>query len=261
MTMTFYSPVEPAAPLPYRPAAGCADCRLRGACLPRQLNEPEVARLGDCIDTRVRLKRDDVLFSQGDAHSAIYAVRLGTLRSQWQTGGKASQVTGFHLPGELLGFSGLFDSRHGMTAMALENTEVCVIRLDTLDALTPRFPQIQSQIRGFMSAELARLQQLLALNRLRVEQRIAVFLLDLSDRYAALGYSADRFCLRMTYGDIGNLLGMTLATVSRLLAALAREHVLAIDARQVEIVDRPALRALARGAGPMPAASGPLLNS
>lgn len=249
MTITFFSPVEPARPLPYRPVAGCSDCRLRSTCLPRRLSTAEVASLSDCVDTRIRLTRGDTLFAQGDSHSAVFAVRSGTLKTQSMNGGKTNQVTGFHLPADLLGFDGLFEGRHGMTAVALENAEVCVIRLATLDALTPQFPLVQSQIRGFMSGELKRLQQLLALNRLRVEQRIAFFLLDMSARYAALGYSADRFCLRMTYGDIASLLGMTLATVSRLFSQLVRAATVAINAKQVEILDRRALQAAVGGAG------------
>lgn len=248
MTTTFFQVAQDAAALPYRPAASCRDCRLRAACLPRHLSEAETARLGDAIDTRVRLKRGDLLFQQGDNHDAVFAVRVGSLKTQWRTCDSTDQVAGFHIPGDLLDFSGLFDRRHATTAVALENAEVCVIRLEALDALGLQFPRVPLLVRGLMSAELARLQRLMALARLRAEQRLATFLLDLSDRYAALGYAADRFCLRMTYGDIGSLLGMTLATVSRLLGQLARDTGLVIHARQVEITDRQALRAVAGGA-------------
>lgn len=249
MTTTFFLAAQDAASLPYRPTATpCRDCRLRAACLPRHLSEAETACLGDAIDTRIRLKRGDVLFEQGASHDAVFAVRMGSLKTQWRACGNPDQVAGFHIPGDLLDFSGLFDRRHATTALALENTEVCVIRLEALDALGLRFPRVPLLVRGLMSAELARLQRLMALARLRAEQRLAAFLLDLSDRYAALGYAADRFCLRMTYGDIGSLLGMTLATVSRLLGQLARDTGLVIHARQVEITDRQALRAVAGGA-------------
>lgn len=247
MTMTFFSPVEPAASLPYRPSTGCSNCRLRGACLPRRLSDPEVASLSGCIDTRVRLAKSEVLFTQHDTHNAIFAVRSGSIKTQWMDSSRTVQVTGIHIPGDLLGFSGLFERRHAMTATALESAEVCVIRLNTLDALTPQFPQIQSHIRGFMSGEVVRLQRLLAQTRLRAEQRIAIFLLDLAKRYAALGYSEERFSLRMTYSDVASLLGMTLATVSRLITVLRRDEVIAIEAKQLEILDKAALEAMARG--------------
>nr|WP_312477355.1 helix-turn-helix domain-containing protein [Achromobacter ruhlandii] len=247
MTMTFFSPIEPAASLPYRPNSGCSNCRLRGACLPRRLSDPEVVSLNRCIDTRVRLEKHEVLFTQHDTHDAIFAVRSGSLKTQWTAPNRATQVTGIHIPGDLLGFSGLFESRHGMTATALESTEVCVIRLNALDALTPQFPQIQSHIRGFMSSEMVRLQKLLTQTRLRSEQRIAIFFLDMAKRYAALGYSAERFSLRMTFSDIASLLGMTLATVSRLITVLRRDDVIAIEAKQIEILDNAALEAIASG--------------
>ncbi|SIT03878.1 helix-turn-helix domain-containing protein [Achromobacter sp. MFA1 R4] len=247
MTMTFFASVQPAASLPHKPSVSCTDCRLRGCCLPRRLNDPEVASLSDCIDTRVRLKKGEVLFSQHDSHRAVFAVRAGSLKTHWSDPCKPGQVAGVHLPGDLLGFSGLFDRRHGMTATALESSEVCVIRLDTLDALTPQFPQIQSQIRGFMSGELIRLQKLLAQTRQRSGPRIASFVLDLAGRHAALGYAPDSFSLRMTYSDIASMLGMTLATVSRLMNILKREDIIDVQGRQLRIVDRVALTAIAKG--------------
>ncbi len=247
MTMTFFASVEPSVSLPYKPSVTCTDCRLRDCCLPRRLSEPEVASLSDCIDTRVRLKKGEVLFSQHDTHHAVFAVRAGSLKTHWTDQNRPAQVAGIHIPGDLVGFSGLFERRHGMTATALESSEVCVIRLDTLDALTPQFPQIQSQIRGFMSGELIRLQKLVAQTRMRSGQRIAAFLLELGKRHAALGYASDSFSLRVTYSDIASMLGMTLATVSRLMNILTREDIIDIQGRHLRIADMGALEDIAKG--------------
>ncbi|MFA7667870.1 MAG: helix-turn-helix domain-containing protein, partial [Burkholderiaceae bacterium] len=126
-----------------------------------------------------------------------------------------------------------------------EDSEVCVIRLDDMDRLSLHIPMLQQQFRRLMSKEINRSHMLImSLGALRSEQRLAAFLLNLSHRLSTLGYSPYEFVLRMSREEIGNYLGLTLETVSRLFSRFAREGLLQIRQREVHIVDMPALRAL-----------------
>jgi CRP/FNR family transcriptional regulator len=87
-------------------------------------------------------------------------------------------------------------------------------------------------------------EQMVLLGVMRAEQRVAAFLLDLSERYGRLGYSRLRFLLRMSRHDIGSYLGLQLETVSRVLSRLHREGLVQVQGKSIALLDLPALRLL-----------------
>src|SRR5690606_11706062 len=166
---------------------------------------------------RVRVERGKSLYELDDPLDAVYGVRFGSLKTQLEDSSGQQQITGFHLPGEIVGLDGMLEGKHVSSAVALEDSEVCVIRLPEIDRVATQLPSLQQQFRRLMSREISRSHQMLAtVGAMRSEQRLAAFLLNLSQRYAALGYSSTEFVLRMSREEIGNYLGLTLETVSRL---------------------------------------------
>jgi CRP/FNR family transcriptional regulator len=134
---------------------------------------------------------------------------------------------------------------HGSSAIAMEDSEVCVVKLDTIDAISHQVPSLQSQVRRVLSQEIARSHQvLLALGSMRSEQRLAAFLLNISQRMAALGYSPTEFVMRMSREEIGNHLGLTLETVSRLFSRFAKDGFIRVQQRSVQLLDIHALEQL-----------------
>ncbi len=219
---------------------------LSEICLPLGMARNDVSRLDELIKERIRLPKGTALFHLGDKTEAVYGIRSGSIKTQLEDASGQVQITGFLLPGEILGMDGLVDNTHVSHAIALEDSEVCVIRLDEMDRLSLQLPVLQQQFRRLMSKEINRSHLLvMSLGALRSEQRLAAFLLNLSHRLAALGYSPYEFVLRMSREEIGNYLGLTLETVSRLFSRFAREGLLKIQQREVHILDMQALRALA----------------
>ena len=205
----------------------------------------EVEKLDELVKERVRLEKGKPLYSLNHPLDAVYSVRFGSLKTQLEDATGQIQVTGFHLPGEIVGMDGMLDGKHVSTAVALEDSEVCVIRLADIDRVATHLPALQQQFRRLMSREINRSHQMLAsLGSMRSEQRLAAFLLNLSQRYASLGYSSTEFVLRMSREEIGNFLGLTLETVSRLFSRFARDGLIKINQREVRILDLPALKQL-----------------
>ncbi len=218
---------------------------LSEICLPIGMARNDVAKLDGLIKERIRLPKGTALFHLGDETEAVYGIRSGSIKTQLEDSSGQVQITGFLLPGEILGMDGLVDNTHVSHAIALEDSEVCVIRLDEMDRLSMHIPILHQQFRRLMSKEINRSHQLvMSLGALRSEQRLAAFLLNLSHRLAALGYSPYEFVLRMSREEIGNYLGLTLETVSRLFSRFAREGLLHIHQREVHLLDIQALRAL-----------------
>jgi CRP/FNR family transcriptional regulator len=223
------------APLPTR----CKTCNLREVCLPCGLPGSAEDLLEGLVYTRKRVKRGETLYHAGAAFDSLYAVRSGFFKSATLLEDGRDQVTAFHMAGELLGLDGLGTERHANDVIALEDSEVCVIPYAHLAA-----PALQRQLHKAMSRELVRDQGVMALlGTMRAEERLATFLVTLSQRFAARGYSALEFHLRMTRDEIGSYLGLSLETVSRLFSRLQEEGIVAVQQKHIRILDISRLKA------------------
>ncbi|KDD39186.1 putative transcriptional activator protein anr [Bordetella bronchiseptica MBORD839] len=226
-------------------AAHCSSCMLGHVCVPVGMPANEVEKLDELVKERVRVERGKSLYELDDPLDAVYGVRFGSLKTQLEDSSGQLQITGFHLPGEIVGLDGMIESKHVSSAVALEDSEVCVIRLPEIDRVSTQLPSLQQQFRRLMSREITRSHQMLAtVGAMRSEQRLAAFLLNLSQRYAALGYSSTECVLRMSREEIGNYLGLTLETVSRLFSRFGREGLIRINQREVRLIDLPGLKQL-----------------
>jgi CRP/FNR family transcriptional regulator len=101
---------------------------------------------------------------------------------------------------------------------------------------------MQHVVSRLMSREIVREHSLmLLLGSMNAEERLSAFLLNLSQRLKARGYSATEFHLRMSRAEIGSYLGMTLETVSRTFSAFQHQHLLEVDKRHIRIMDMEGL--------------------
>lgn len=224
----------------------CSTCMLNGLCLPVGMTAVDIHRFQEAVQERIRVRKGEALFHAGDAASAIYGIRVGSIKTQLEDAGGQVQVTGFLLPGEIVGLDGFLEGTHLSHAIALEDTEVCVARVDDIDRISSHVPTLQNQLRRLTSQEIRRSQQLvMSLGVLRSEQRLAAFLVNMSQRLSMLGYSSTEFVLRMSREEIGSYLGLTLETVSRLFSRFAKEGLIKIHQREVKLLDLIALRELA----------------
>ena len=195
----------------------CSTCVLGQFCLPVGLNPEDISKIDSLVTERVRLKKGDSLYRQGDTLNAVYGIKFGTLKTEYALPDGREQITGFHLPGEMLGLDGIGNNQYQSNAIALEDSEACVVRFNEFESLARQIPSLQQQFHRILSRELTQDQRhLLSLGSLRAEERLASFLLNFSDRLAARGYSPSEYHLRMSREEIGSYLGIQLETVSRL---------------------------------------------
>ncbi len=228
----------------------CRSCTLHELCLPLGIEGEELERLDRIIRRRRPLRRGDYLFRRGDAFRALYAVRSGAVKTYTLDEAGREQVTGFHLPGELVGLDAIGEGRHPLAARALERTSVCEIPFERLEPLTVEIPGLRRQLLRLMSRELVEDEAHLALLGQRdAEGRLAAFLLSLSQRYARRGFSAEEFRLPMSRTDLASYLGLAVETVSRLFTRFQGEGLLEVERKQVRLRDPEGLRALAVGGG------------
>ena len=224
-----------------RSRIGCSTCNLREVCLPADIGSDETS-LDELVHARKRVKRGATLYRAGDACNSLYAVRAGFFKSRLVLEDGRDQVVGFHMGGELLGLDGMGTDRHTADAIALEDSEVCVIPCAHLEQ-----PHLQRSLRRVMSRELVRDQNvMMLLGTMRAEERLAAFLLNLSQRFRARGYSHVEFHLRMTREEIGSYLGLSLETVSRLFSRFQAEGFISVQQKHIAIHDIGALASVLR---------------
>jgi len=227
-----------------RPAHCCSNCTLNRVCLPRHVAARDMALLDRLSLGNRRVRRDVALYRSGDAFAGLYAVRSGSFKSMGISHGGISKVTGFHLPGDLVGAEGIQGEHYHYTVVALEDSEVCRVGYDRLMSSMSSVPGLQTGLLQMMSADISRDQGLmLLLGAMSAEQRVVTFLLSLSRRYTALHYAPGRFVLRMTRADIGSYLGLSLETISRTFTRLARDGLLSVNQRDIVLKDAEGLKA------------------
>jgi len=216
----------------------CAACNLHELCLPCGLQGSDMARFDEVVYTRKRVKRGETLYRAGEDFASLYAVRSGFLKSSVVLEDGRDQVTAFHMAGEIVGMDGIGTDRHSADVVALEDSEVCVIPYPRLEEAG-----LQRQLSKVMSRELVRDQGvMMLLGTMRAEERLAAFLLNLSQRFVARGYSASEFHLRMTRDEIGSYLGLSLETVSRLFSRFQAEDLISVQQKHIRILDTAGLR-------------------
>jgi CRP/FNR family transcriptional regulator, anaerobic regulatory protein len=249
-TVNFHAPAamqhvmhrcDPPAGAAVRPAplkTSCSTCHLKDLCLPCGLTDQDVAGLDGLRFARRRVKEGQALYREKDDFQFVYAVRSGTFKSGVTLKDGREQVTGFQMAGELLGLDGLADGKHASGASALEDGEVCAIPYAHLSELAAGSTHLQQVLSLLMSREIVREHGLMALlGTMNAEERLAAFLLNISQRLKARGYSSSEFHLRMSRAEIGNYIGMKLETVSRTFSAFQAQGLLTVDKKHVRIVD------------------------
>jgi len=220
--------------------------RLSGRC-----EQPQDFDLGEVVElapVRRRVKAGEHIYHAGDPFASIYLVRSGFFKTTMTLEDGREQVTAFYMTKEAMGLDGIHRGEHGCDAIALEDSEVCVISFARLQSLSAKVFGLQHHIHRMLGREITNDHHLmLLLGSMSADERLTAFLLNLSARYASLGYSSSIFNLRMTRDDIGSFLGLKLETVSRALSKLQKMGLIQVRGKHIEISGLAELRSVADG--------------
>lgn len=226
----------------------CSNCNLRELCLPLGLTLKEIERLEELVSTRKRVRRGEALYRAGDKFDALYAIRLGFLKSAVTSSDGREQVTSFHMSGDIVGLDGLAGMVYSSDLIALEDTEMCVLPYDKLLEVTQNMFSMSQHFQKLLAMEIVRQNGvMLLLGSMHAEERLAAFILNLSQRFEQRGYSRSEFVLRMTRAEIGSYLGLKLETVSRVLSRFSHDNLIIVNQKHVQIMDFEGLRAIVSG--------------
>ena len=221
----------------------CSTCAFSQACLDEGMDKASLGELHVLVEHVGPLHAGEHVFREGDPFTAIAAVRTGTVKTYQIDRNGHEQVLGFHLPGEVIGLNAIHDDRYPCNAVALDTVMLCRFSFPKIALLAQRLPNLQQHLFRLMSRDIGVASLFAGDNT--ADERMAAFLVGLSRRLAARGFSPRRFQLTMSRTDIANYLRQAPETVSRVLRRFEKDGVLHIKQRDVEIVDMPRLEALA----------------
>jgi CRP/FNR family transcriptional regulator len=222
----------------------CSTCAFSAVCLENGYDKTQLRDLHVLVEHVGPFREGEHIFREGDAFNAIAAVRGGTVKTYVNDANGREQVQGFFLPGEVIGLSAISQARYPCNAVALDTVMLCRFSFPNIAALATRMPGLQQQLFRLLSLDIGK-AALLAGNY-SADERMAAFLIALSRRYAARGFSAQRFQLTMTRTDIANYLRLAAESVSRVFRRFQDEGLIAVDRRDVELLNRSRLEELAR---------------
>lgn len=224
----------------------CPTCNLRDTCLPFGLNRAELEQITHrLVAGRRKVAMGESLYRAGDPFEHVFAVWTGFFKTCVTSKSGREQVTGFQMAGELVGVDGIAQRYHEVDAIALEDSQVCVIPYAALEAVAAEVPALQHQFHRLLSGEIVRSHGvMLLLGSMYAEERLAAFMLNLTHRLRARGFSASSVNLRMSREEIGSFLGLKVETVSRTFSKLQHAGLLTVHKRQIEILDPAGLQRL-----------------
>jgi CRP/FNR family transcriptional regulator len=226
----------------------CGNCRLNAICLPISLHVDDIDRLNNIVQRSKPLQKGEYLYRASDVFDSVFAIRSGAVKAVSISNKGDEQVTGFYLPGEVVGMDGLADNIYTNSVIALETSSVCEIPFNRLEELSLQIPTLQRHFFQLMSREITQDQQVITLlSKGSAEARIATLLLSISSRNGRRNLSINDFILPMSRTDIGNFLGLTIETVSRIFTRLQKNNLIVVDKKEITIIDMETLHNIANG--------------
>jgi CRP/FNR family transcriptional regulator len=230
----------------YGNQVACASCVMSPLC-----NSRAVADGGPSpVECRRRVAAGERIYALGSPRTTIYALRAGFAQIATDEG-HGQHVVRFLLPGDAAGLDAYAGGEHCNEALALEDSEVCIIPTHHAGVPSKHHEATCARLRALLSEQLADAEAHAAmLARFSAPQRVARFLLELSRRWAERGFSSVHFRLPMGRRAIGQHLALTMETVSRMLSDFQARGWIDLPWREVRILEVDKLREVVSATGP-----------
>lgn len=220
----------------------CGDCNLVRICIPSGMEPAAVDNLNEVVRRNRTLRKREVIYHSGERFHGIFALKSGTAKLVHTGPSGHEAIIALLLPGELLGFDGMSSGRYLCSLIALETSSFCELSAHDLEQMAQRLPAVQQILLQRTAEQMDYCIERVVLGQRPAQERLAVFLLDLSRRYRQRGFAADRFHLSLSRQEIGNHLGLALETVSRLLSKLEAAESIHVSGKFIHILDAEGLR-------------------
>jgi len=222
----------------------CNNCSLDNICFPRGLSEQEIHHISQVIKPKKTLQKGEYIFHEDSTFKGVLAIKSGTAKLVTNDHHGDEHILNILLPGELLGFDGLYNDKYRCSAIALDTLSFCELPAQSMDELFKNVPSLTKELFRHSSEKMKEDKDFIILSKRPAEERLAFFLISLSDRLKRRGFSASEFTLSLTRQEIANHLGLALETVSRLFKKFHQQELIQVKTKQIKINDIDKLRSI-----------------
>jgi CRP/FNR family transcriptional regulator, anaerobic regulatory protein len=246
------------SPASRRDMAQCSNCSMPNICVPKNVDTTTLGTIETLIQNARSLRRGQYVYRSDHEVSYLFAVRSGSVKTVLRTGHGKEQIVGVHRPGDVLGLDGLATGRYAFDAVALQDTTLCLIPYNRFSRMCRDVPALQQRFIEILGHQVVRAANVRMCTSMQsIESRIVAFFMDLAEHHAKRGFSSREFAVDMTRAEIGNYLGTTLETVSRVISALSRDGIIEAHAKRIRVLDLERLKArlVSHAAKPEPVAA------
>jgi len=230
----------------------CSQCVVRNRAICAGLEPDELDALGQ-LGRKQRVAKGQTVLWEGDDSVVVANVIEGVLKVSMSISDGREQIVGLVFASDFIGRP--FGQQSPYSVTALTDAELCIFPRSTFDSFARQHPELEHKLLRRTLTELDRAHEwMLLLGKKTATERIATLLLEMSARLGETGCSVDNsaldaFELPLDRQQMGDVLGLTIETVSRQLSLLKAGGVINLpDRRTVTIQDRSRLEDLSAAA-------------
>lgn len=225
---------------------GCPDCRVLSSTLFRSLSEEQVKNFS-CIFCPTHYHRNQILFFEGGAAQHLFALNVGLVKMVKSLENGKERITRLLFPGDLFGLEALNQESYPLTAVVLEESEICSIPRDQFFAFLRSNPDISLDMIRLLVSEIAEVRsQMTNMSFKDARMRVATFLLSLLSMNEESDANSCSLTLPLTSQEIAEILELSPETVSRTWQLFRQEGLIQKRGRHLDLKDLQALEATAR---------------
>jgi CRP-like cAMP-binding protein len=188
--------------------------------------------------TYAQYRKGELLLKDGEKPHGLICLVSGKVKIFKEGVGGREQILSMIRPQGFIGYRAIFaDSLYCASAVAIEDSAICIIEKDCIIKLIKRNPDLALKFIRIFAEELGfSNNRTVSLTQKHIRGRLAESLLVLKDTY---GYETDGKTIGVCLSreDIANLSNMTTSNAIRTLSNLAAEDIIAIEGRKIMILD------------------------
>jgi CRP/FNR family transcriptional regulator len=221
-------------------APKCAVCKIKSYSFCRCLLDDQLKVFAN-ISEEKEFKDKQVIFLQQEASNHLHNITKGNVKIYKLLSDGRIQIIGFLYPGDF--FGSYKKKKYNYSAEAMGDVRLCVFKQEVLDSYLENNLNLAKEMLHVTSHELTLAQDRIGvLGKLNANERVARFILNISDQRARIGWQDNPISLPMTRQDIADYLGLTLETVSREITRFKTANLIKImSSKQIFIKDKKKL--------------------
>ncbi len=221
----------------------CSICKIRSYSFCRCLHDGQLKIFSE-ISTEKEFKDKQTIFLQQEDSKNLYNITKGNIKIYKLLSDGRIQIIGFLYPGDF--FGSYKKGKYNYSSEAIGDVKVCVFKQEALDNFLAKNMNLTKELLHRTSHELTLAQDRIGvLGKMNANERVAKFILNISDQRARIGWQNNPVSLPMIRQDIADYLGLTLETVSREITRFKTSNLIKVmSSKQIFIVDKEKLIAV-----------------